>query len=105
MKKTYRIFIIVFLFSVLISCKRETVATTDNYLPIVFVHGYTGSGDSYELMAQLFSTNDYPKEKIFAFDWNTLPPDAPFNTSYLETFIKKVIRKTGISKVNLVGHS
>src|SRR3954464_5520516 len=102
MKKLLLLFLI---FSIIISCKRETIATTDNYLPIIFVHGYTGSGDSYELMAQRFTTNGYPKEKLFAFDWNTLPANAPDNTSYLETFISDVLYKTGASKVNLVGHS
>lgn len=91
--------------SALFSCKRVEVANTNDYLPIIFVHGYTGSGDSYEWMAQRFTSNGYPKEKLFTFDWNTLPTNAANNTSYLEAFVKQVLAQTGNTQVNLVGHS
>jgi pimeloyl-ACP methyl ester carboxylesterase len=98
-------FFIVFVFlCTIISCKKDSVQTDDT-VPIVFVHGLIGSGDSYEWMAKRFISNGYPQDKMFAFDWNTLPPGAENNIDGLKEFIDDVLRKTGASKVNLVGHS
>ncbi len=87
------------------SCKKETVVT-DNYVPIVFVHGLYGCGDSYTKMIQYFRANGYPENKLFTYDWNTLDfQNAPKNTKPLDDFIKEVKAKTGYDKVNIVGHS
>jgi predicted alpha/beta hydrolase family esterase len=72
-------------------------------LPIVFVHGYLGNGDSYELQAMRFAQNGYPMDRLYAYDWNTL--NGSNNTRGLEDFIEDVLRITGADKVELVGHS
>ena len=105
MQKFHRSLLFVLLLFVILSCKKESNTNSDNYLPIVVVHGYIGSGDSYEWMSKRFTSNGYPKEKIFAFDWNTLTNGAESDTRGLEKFIQYVLLKTGASKVNLVGHS
>jgi hypothetical protein len=40
--------------------------------PVIFIHGFLASGDTYALQAQRFRANDYCARRIFAFDWNTL---------------------------------
>ncbi len=72
--------------------------------PIVFVHGFLGSGDTYELQMQRFSSNGYCNENLYAFDWNSIAfgSDA---TGELDAFIDKVLQETGFQKVDLAGHS
>ena len=105
MKKLQKILFSFLIVSSIISCKNEEVVT-DNYVPIVFVHGLYGCGDSYTKLIQYFRANGYPETKLFTYDWNTLDfQNAPKNTKPLDDFIKEVKLKTGYDKVNLVGHS
>ncbi|MBK8704468.1 MAG: alpha/beta fold hydrolase [Saprospiraceae bacterium] len=72
--------------------------------PIVFVHGFLASGDTYAAQFQRFESNDYCTGRLFAFDWNTLgTQDAA--VQQLNVFIDNVLASTGSTKVNLVGHS
>ena len=105
MKKLQQLLFSFLLLSTIISCKKEEVAT-DSYVPIVFVHGLYGCGDSYTQLIQYFRANGYPESKLFTYDWNTLDfQNAPKNTTPLDDFIKEVKLKTGYDKVNIVGHS
>ena len=55
-------------------------------------------------MAKRFTSNGFPQEKIFVFDWNTFSNDAR-NIQPLVKFIKTVLKETGAKQVNLIGHS
>lgn len=73
-------------------------------LPIVFVHGFLGSGDTYATQFQRFTANGYLPSQLFVFDWNSV--GAKNNTiQLLDSFINHVLDKTGGQKINLVGHS
>jgi triacylglycerol lipase len=74
------------------------------YLPIVFVHGFLASGDTWATQAQRFMQNGYCNHQLFAYDWNTSGAGGN-KTKVLDSFIAVVLKKTGASKVNLVGHS
>ena len=43
----------------------------DNVLPIVFVHGQSGSAQQFESQAMRFTSNGYPAGQLFAFEYNT----------------------------------
>ncbi len=73
-------------------------------LPIVFVHGFLGSGDTYATQLQRFNANGYLKSQLYVFDWNSVG-SRNNTTNLLDSFILSVIKKTGADKVNLVGHS
>ncbi len=73
-------------------------------LPIVFVHGFLGSGDTYSTQFQRFKANGYCSDQLFVFDWNSI--GARGNTAVqLDSFIHIVLTKTNATKINLVGHS
>ncbi|MFN5135810.1 MAG: esterase/lipase family protein, partial [Chitinophagaceae bacterium] len=40
--------------------------------PIVFVHGFLGSGDNWATQMQRFSSNGYCNQRMFVFDWNSI---------------------------------
>lgn len=103
---SFRFLCLIFILPILTFCKKEDgdEVKFDGITPIVMVHGYLGSGDSYEWMAQRFTSNGFPEDKIFVFDWNTFSNDAR-NIQPLVKFIKQVLRETGAQKVNLIGHS
>ena len=72
--------------------------------PVVFVHGFLGSGDNWALQAQRLEANGYCPSRIFAFDWNSLNRQSP-SDSLLGVFIRRVLAATGAEKVDLVAHS
>lgn len=85
------------------SCKKES-NNINNYVPIVLVHGLLGSGDSYEWMVKRFTSNGYPANRIYTYDWNTVGGQTT-NIAPLNKFIQNVLAETGQTKVHLVGHS
>lgn len=74
----------------------------DARLPIVFVHGGAGSASQYLSQAMRFTSNGYPEELIFAFEY---PGVAPHNPAALDAYIDSVLEQTGAEQVYLVGHS
>lgn len=76
--------------------------------PVVFVHGFMGSGDTWTNHAQRLSSNGYCDEHIVAFDWNTLDQAEDATTARvaeLDLQIDAVLELTGAAQVDLVGHS
>jgi hypothetical protein len=74
------------------------------FRPVVMVHGFLASGDTYASFAQRFTSNGYTWRKMFVFDWNSLNQGAD-NSANLDKFIDNVLKKTGYKQVELMGHS
>lgn len=72
--------------------------------PIVMVHGFLASGDTWTKFQQHFTSNGYKGNLIHAFDWNSLAQGAN-NTLLLDQFIDQVMLRTKRDKVRLIGHS
>jgi hypothetical protein len=73
--------------------------------PIVFVHGFLASGDSYAKQIQRFVDAGYCTDRLFVFDWNSISGNAKRTDSLLNEFIDSVLKKTGAAQIDLVGHS
>ncbi len=73
------------------------------FRPIVMVHGFLASGDTWTSFAQRFTSNGYSWRRIFVFDWNSLGGNT--TNKDLDLFIDDVLKKTGFDKVDLIGHS
>ncbi len=75
-------------------------------LPVVMVHGFLASGDTYANQAMRFLANDLCDDYVYAFDWNTLNQGGGDNNAILlDEFIDNVLEVTGAAQVNLAGHS
>lgn len=72
--------------------------------PIIMAHGFLASGDTYAAFQQLFTSNGYRGDEVFAFDWNSLNQTAN-HVAALNAFIDQILQKTGAPKVRLMGHS
>jgi hypothetical protein len=75
----------------------------DTRTPVVFVHGFLASGDTWSTQIQRFASNGLCKERFFAFDWNSL--SAGNADMLLDLFIDSVRAVTDADQVHLVGHS
>ncbi|MCF8238370.1 MAG: alpha/beta fold hydrolase [Saprospiraceae bacterium] len=75
----------------------------DTEAPVVFVHGFLASGDTWTTQIQRFASNGHCLERYFAFDWNSL--SAAGADELLDLFIDSVRLVTGSDQVHLVGHS
>ena len=72
--------------------------------PVIFVHGFLASGDTWESFARRFAANGYCPDLLFAFDWNTVSR-APSTLNDLDALVDRALAAGGASKVDLVGHS
>lgn len=68
-------------------------------LPIVFVHGYLGSGAQYRTQAMRFASNGWPAERIRAIDYGGL------SATGLDAFIDQVRQEFGVTQVYVAAHS
>jgi pimeloyl-ACP methyl ester carboxylesterase len=75
--------------------------------PVVFVHGFSGSGGQYETQAQRFASNGYPADRI-----QTMEYDSTFTVettasifAKLDAQIVALLARTHADKVDLTAHS
>ncbi len=85
------------------SCKEDATPKPE-YRPIVAVHGYLGSGDTWAAHFKAFSARGYADDRLYAFDYNSLGDDA-LSLTRLDAFIDEVLASTGADQVDLMGHS
>ncbi len=113
MARTNVLFLLLFFAFSVLACEKDDApdpvdpvpfVCDTTHRPVVLVHGFLASGDTYSLQYQRFTSNEYCGQRIFAFDWNTLAQGAD-NTGILDAFIDAVLAETGADKVDLAGHS
>lgn len=75
--------------------------------PMIFVHGFAGSGGQFESQAMRFTSNFYPHEYIFTFEYDT---SFTINTmddvlAGIDALIAAIQEETGFAQVDVLGHS
>jgi pimeloyl-ACP methyl ester carboxylesterase len=74
-----------------------------DHVPLVMVHGFLASGDTYANHVMRFEANGFCQDRMFVYDWNTTGfSEDPAN---LDAFVDEVLATTGASQVDLMGHS
>ncbi|XVQ08251.1 alpha/beta fold hydrolase [Spirillospora sp. CA-255316] len=75
--------------------------------PIVFVHGFFGSGSQFQTQAKRFAANGYPATHIEGHDYDSLFANNSMEQVHtaLDQRISRLKAATGADKVELVGHS
>src|SRR5688500_20251404 len=74
--------------------------------PIVFVHGFSGSGAQFETQARRLASNGYPAEHIEAHDYDSLFTGETVDDVYsrLDQRIARLLARTGADRVDLLAH-
>lgn len=73
--------------------------------PVIFVHGYSGSGSNWDLMASRFAASGYPSNQLYKFDYASLINSNRISASQLGNLVSTVRARHGGAKVNIVAHS
>ncbi len=73
--------------------------------PVIFVHGGSGSAQQFETNAMRFTSNGYPDNRLYAYEYDTLTPSNVAAVAGLDGFIADVKAKTGSSQVDILAHS
>jgi triacylglycerol lipase len=72
--------------------------------PILFVHGYTESASLWKTMISRFEKDGYPKSYLSAYSYNTSQSNK-VDAELVKTEVEKLLKATGASKVDIIGHS
>ncbi|MEV7685592.1 triacylglycerol lipase [Streptomyces bungoensis] len=80
----------------------STFNSTSN--PVLFVHGYTGSGSNWDTMASRFKTDGWPSSYLdqWSYDWHQ---SNATTAQQLSTEVDRLLAATGAAKVDIVSHS
>jgi len=73
--------------------------------PIIFVHGYSGSGSNWDTMASRFVASGYPSNQLYKFDYASLINSNRVSASQLGNLVNTVRSRHGGAKVNIIAHS
>lgn len=97
---------VIFAFLLVAVAGRPACAQCDSTLrPIVFVHGFLASGDTWSEPIHRFQQAGHCADRLAVFDWNSVGGSAKTNEAQLAAFIDRVLARTGAEQVDLVGHS
>jgi len=73
--------------------------------PVIFVHGFLASGDTWSNAFRHFRLAGYCSQQLYAFDWNTIGGNNKINEQALIELIDQVRATTGAAQVDMIGHS
>ena len=79
-------------------------ACNPEHRPLLFVHGFLASGDSFSHQAIRFQADGYCPDRIWVFDWNTINRN-PAALDSLDHYIDFILAETGFDQLDLAGHS
>jgi hypothetical protein len=77
----------------------------DPPVPVIFVHGNSGSAQQFETNAMRFTSNGYPHDRLYAYEYDTSGSSNDAAIANLDGFIADVEARTGASKVDILAHS
>ena len=75
--------------------------------PVIFVHGFSGSGAQFETQAQRFTSNGYPSELIALHEYDSFFGEETREDVFarLDQRIAELLDQAGTENVDLLGHS
>jgi pimeloyl-ACP methyl ester carboxylesterase len=82
-------------------------APTPERRPVIFVHGFVGSGNQFSSQAMRFTSNGYEPDEIRAHEYDSVFATETSAQSFarLDALIAELQVETGAAQVDLLGHS
>ena len=87
------------------AAKPKPTKVTGPVVPMIFVHGQSGSAQQFQANAMRFASNGFPKNRIFAYEYNTAIGNNDAAIAGLDGFIASVKAQTGAEQVDVLAHS
>ncbi len=91
-------------FLLLLSTSIQSQDCNQEFRPLLFVHGFLASGDTFHHQEIRFKRDGYCEDRIWVFDWNTIGR-SPQTIDSLDRLIDHIMETTGFEQVDLAGHS
>lgn len=81
-----------------------TASAATSHIPVVFVHGFTGSASNWTTAESVFEADGYSSGDLFPYqyDWSQ---SNKTSAAGLATYVQQVLAKTGAGQVDIVNHS
>jgi len=97
---------LLFVFGALVASplSAQSSGCDSTFRPILFVHGFLASGDTWANFVRDFQAAGYCPDQLYAYDWNSLDRALDHNSA-LDAAIDSLRTRTGAERVDLVGHS
>ncbi|HET9138854.1 alpha/beta fold hydrolase, partial [Actinophytocola sp.] len=75
--------------------------------PVVFVHGFAGSGAQFQTQAKRLASNGYPAEIVetHEYDSTAISTILPQVWADLDARVSRLLERTGADRVDILGHS
>ena len=73
--------------------------------PVIFVHGQFGSADQFETDAMRLTSNGFPQDRLFVYEYDTSVTSNDDAIAGLDAFIASVKAQTGAGQVDVLAHS
>lgn len=87
-----------------LSAAQTGTANAATHVPVVFVHGYTGSASNWTTAESVFEAGGYTSGELFAYQYNWAQSNKT-SAAGLGSYVQQVLSRTGASQVDIVNHS
>ncbi|GAB2804581.1 triacylglycerol lipase [Actinoallomurus bryophytorum] len=91
-------------FTCLLAVGQTGTANAATHIPVVFVHGYSGSASNWTTAESVFAAGGYTSTEMYAFQYNWAQSNKTSAAS-LRSYVQQVLSRTGASQVDIVNHS
>ncbi|ALC83943.1 MULTISPECIES: esterase/lipase family protein [Bacillus] len=80
-------------------------AQTNDHDPVIFIHGAGGIGASFYGIENYLKKQGWSDDELYAIEMSDKSGNNENNAKQLASYVDEVLKKTGKSKVDIVGHS
>ncbi|MCD7036140.1 alpha/beta fold hydrolase [Metabacillus sp. GX 13764] len=80
-------------------------AEAKDHDPVIFIHGAGGIGASFYSIENYLKNQGWSDDELYAIEMNDKTGNNAHNAKQLASYVDEVLKKTGKSKVDIVGHS
>ncbi|MFF2287687.1 esterase/lipase family protein [Peribacillus butanolivorans] len=93
------------IFSVVTIQPSDSKAQTNSHDPVIFIHGAGGNSGNFNSIKNYLKTQGWSDNELYAIEMVDKSGNSLNNAKQLAPYVDEVLKKTGKSKVDIIGHS